>query len=383
MSKKILIVDDEPNMLRLGEYALKQEGYEILTAENGATALKRIQTEHPDLAILDVMLPDVSGIEVCRQLRANPKTANLPIIMLSARGRVQDKISGLKAGADEYLTKPIDWNEMVTRVSVLLERRRGLSEVREAKRGRVIGFWGAKGGVGTTTITVNIAAVLAQQSHSVLAAELTPGFSGFSAVVERVPNENLRHLLELPPEETDERAVATRLVSLPYGPRLLFGPQKVSEYKEIVPEKMPTIIQAMSKLADVVLLDIPALPSMATRAAIRECDFVALLIEPQPVCIAAGKVALETLSAWKVAGHQVGVIVVNQRPASLGIRMQEIKAQLNCNIIGLVPGAVDACMLAQRLGSPFVISQPEIAPSIALRDIANRLTSDSATFVNL
>lgn len=383
MSKKILVVDDEPNMLRLGEYALKLEGYEILTAENGATALNRIQTEHPDLVILDVMLPDISGIEVCRQLRANPKTANLPIIILSARGRVPDKISGLKAGADEYLIKPVDWDEMVTRVSVLLERRRGLSEVHEAKRGRVLGFWGAKGGLGTTTITINIAATLAQQSQSVVASELTPGYGGFSAMVDRAPTENLRHLLELPLEEINERAVATRLVSLPYGARLLFGPQKVSEFKEIAPEKITAIIQVMSKLADFVLLDIPALPSMATRAAIRECDFVALLIEPQPACIAAGKVALETLSAWKVAGHQVGVIVVNQRPASLGIRMEEIKAQLNCNIIGLVPAAVDACILAQRLGSPFVISQPQIAPTLATRDISNRLTSDRATFVNL
>ena len=113
MKAKILIVDDEPYLVRLMEYALKAEGHEIITAGTGTDAIKKAETEKPDLLILDVMLPDLNGIEVAQYLRAKPEFVHLPIIMLSALAQVTDKIEGLKAGADEYLTKPVDLREMV------------------------------------------------------------------------------------------------------------------------------------------------------------------------------------------------------------------------------------------------------------------------------
>ena len=104
MSARILVVDDEPSLLRLIAYVLETEGYETITASSGMEALDQVQTGQPDLVILDVMLPDISGIDVCQQLRDKPETALLPIIMLSARTQVPDKIRGLQAGADEYVT---------------------------------------------------------------------------------------------------------------------------------------------------------------------------------------------------------------------------------------------------------------------------------------
>ena len=121
MSKKILVVDDEPNMLRLGEYALKLEGYEILTAENGATALNRIQTEHPDLAILDVMLPDISGIDALKLLASDPETARIPVIALSANAMLHDIQKGKAAGFFRYLTKPVNVNELMTTLDSALD----------------------------------------------------------------------------------------------------------------------------------------------------------------------------------------------------------------------------------------------------------------------
>jgi len=123
MNEKILVVEDDPGALRLAQYVLQYEGYEVLTATNGLVGLKKAQTEQPDLVVLDVMLPGIDGFEICHRLRANPQTAQLPILMLSAKAQAVDKATGLKVGADDYLTKPADAAEIVRRVKKLLAEK--------------------------------------------------------------------------------------------------------------------------------------------------------------------------------------------------------------------------------------------------------------------
>jgi len=123
MKERILIVDDEENVLRVVGYALQTAGYDVVTADTGQEALVKVADAHPDLVILDRMLPDMSGSTVCTQLRAQSETSDLPILMLSARAQVADRISGLRVGADDYVTKPFEIDEIVTRVAGLLKRR--------------------------------------------------------------------------------------------------------------------------------------------------------------------------------------------------------------------------------------------------------------------
>jgi phosphate regulon transcriptional regulator PhoB len=121
-TKKILIVDDEPDILELISYNLKKEGFHLSTALDGEDALTKVRTDHFDLIILDLMLPGIHGIELCRILRNNPKTAHIPIIMLTARGEESDKVHGLETGADDYMTKPFSPKELIARVKAILRR---------------------------------------------------------------------------------------------------------------------------------------------------------------------------------------------------------------------------------------------------------------------
>ena len=108
MNETILIVEDEPQMLRLLGLTLEREGYRIVAAQTAVATRAQLQKTTPDLIILDVMLPDMSGLALCQELRQQPATAATPILMLSALGQVPDKVAGLKAGADEYVVKPIE-----------------------------------------------------------------------------------------------------------------------------------------------------------------------------------------------------------------------------------------------------------------------------------
>jgi two-component system alkaline phosphatase synthesis response regulator PhoP len=123
MNEKILVIEDNPNALRLMVYTLEQEGYQVITASDGLDGLTKAQDEHPDLAVLDIMLPGLDGYEICHQLRQKPETAALPIIMLSAKANQDDKDVGLKVGANDYLAKPADPATIVERVKALLDQR--------------------------------------------------------------------------------------------------------------------------------------------------------------------------------------------------------------------------------------------------------------------
>lgn len=122
MSVRILIADDEPNQLELLSFNLEQAGWQVSQAMDGQQALQMAQDEAPDLVILDWMMPCLSGMEVCRKLRAGDKTKGLPVIMLSARGEEGDRTLGLDNGADDYLTKPFSPRELIARVRALLRR---------------------------------------------------------------------------------------------------------------------------------------------------------------------------------------------------------------------------------------------------------------------
>lgn len=132
MSKtKILVVEDEEAIATLLEYNLKKEKFNVIVATDGEEALLNVEESAPDLIILDWMLPGVSGIEVCRRLRAKSETANIPIIMLTARSEEADRVRGLETGADDYLTKPFSTVELIARVRAVLRRiRPGLADDR-------------------------------------------------------------------------------------------------------------------------------------------------------------------------------------------------------------------------------------------------------------
>lgn len=122
MSEKILVVDDEPSIVELVSYNLKAAGYTVTTASDGMEALSMLESDPPDLVLLDVMLPELDGFSVCQRIR---KTHSVPIIMLTARGGEADKIWGLEIGADDYITKPFSPKEMLARVKAVLRRREG------------------------------------------------------------------------------------------------------------------------------------------------------------------------------------------------------------------------------------------------------------------
>ncbi|MDI6830608.1 MAG: response regulator [Actinomycetota bacterium] len=121
---RVLVVDDERNILDIIRFNLEVEGYEVITSRDGEEALRLVHELKPDLILCDIMMPEVDGLEVCRRLKADGRTNQIPVVMLSARTQAQDKVASIEAGADDFITKPFDFSDLVARITINLIRAR-------------------------------------------------------------------------------------------------------------------------------------------------------------------------------------------------------------------------------------------------------------------
>lgn len=122
MKAKVFLVEDDQSIVSLVQYNLQKEGFNVQTSGNGEEAIKDLKNYEPDLILLDWMLPDLSGLDICKSLKKDKKHKNIPIIMLTAKGQEEDKVSALNAGADDYITKPFGHAELIARINALLRR---------------------------------------------------------------------------------------------------------------------------------------------------------------------------------------------------------------------------------------------------------------------
>jgi len=171
MAHTILIVDDDPTLIEMLTFVLNRAGYDAVPARGGAQALEVLRSTPVDLVVLDVMLPDIDGFEVCRRIRALPDIGKIPILMLSARSRIGHKLSGFESGADDYVAKPADPKEIIARIGALLSR----SSQAHRALAPVVAMVGVKGGAGTTTTAVNVGVVLAAAHERTVLVEVSRG----------------------------------------------------------------------------------------------------------------------------------------------------------------------------------------------------------------
>jgi phosphate regulon transcriptional regulator PhoB len=133
-TEKIVVIEDETDILEVIAYNLKREGYEVITSTSGEDGLEKIEKAHPQLVVLDLMLPEIDGIELCRKLKADPVTQSIPVIMVTAKGEESDVVLGLGVGADDYLTKPFSPRELTARVKAVLRRSKSRTETDRRER---------------------------------------------------------------------------------------------------------------------------------------------------------------------------------------------------------------------------------------------------------
>jgi len=381
VAEKILIVDDDLESLKLIGLMLQRRGYQIIAAQGGAQALSKAEAEQPDLVILDVMMPDMDGYEVTRRMRANAKTAHIPIIMFTAKTLVGDKVAGFQAGADDYLTKPIHPAELASRVeAVLLRSSRTRTETGGRTHARIVGIIGVKGGVGTTTLAINMAVALAQTStqdnpRRVILADLHSNAGDVALQLSLTRSAGLPTLLSRKPEEINAKAVEAILVGHVSGVRMLLmpGEQRI-DTQQISGEYAEVIIHHLGNLGDVVVLDLGSRLDEGVKSALPLCSRLVIALEPQRTAVLSAQALIERVEGMGVGPDRLVTVVVNRSPSASTLSKSTIEGLLGRDVVAIIPPGPEVAFQALEQGQPIIMVQPGNIVSDQFRELARFVT---------
>ena len=206
-----------------------------------------------------------------------------------------------------------------------------------------------------------------------IAVELRPHFGSFTAHLGHTPEETLRDLLGLDVGRINGRMLKMHLTQDPIGMQVLYGPNDFDAEEQITAEQSAAIVDGLASLADYVLLDLPSSPASSTEAALRLCESIYLMVTPEPASVSAAKGMLELLKQWGIGRGVVEIVVVNQAPLAVAVKINEIGEELNSDIIAIIPPVADACVASQQRGRPLSVIQPQNPAVARFVELAERL----------
>ena len=365
MAEKILIIDDDVDTLKLVGLMLQKQSYQIVAANNGLQGLEQAETENPDLILLDVMMPGMDGYEVAKRLRANPLTANTPILMFTAKTQLDDKVTGFEAGADDYLTKPTHPSELNAHVKALLARtskgKVATSPLPAEKRALTIGILSPRGGQGVSTLAVNLGGALQQATKTdVIVAELRPGMGTLGPDLGELKPQALLELLSGNIADMTRQKVKEVLFVHETGLRLLFGsvqPKEAVRAKDVAP--LEALVNRLSYLTPYLVLDLGAGLTSLAQKLITSCNLIFVIAEPVANAVIHSKMLIDDLIELGIPKTNIQVVVVNRIRSDTQLSMPQMESQLGLTPVVAITPAPELFYTAARMKTIAIVSRPD------------------------
>jgi CheY-like chemotaxis protein/MinD-like ATPase involved in chromosome partitioning or flagellar assembly len=385
MSEKILIIDDDLDTLRLVGLMLQRQGYHISAATNGQQGLEKAFEEDPDLILLDVMMPDMDGYEVTRRLRQNPSTVETPILMFTAKTQLDDKVSGFEVGANDYLTKPTHPSELQARVKTLLaragEKKTEISSTKDENHGYIIAVLGARGGLGTTTMAVNLGAGLHSRTKAeTIVAEMLPGQGTLALDIGVTSSKGLVDLLSLNKlSEITRDRVREALASHGSGLKLLLAsdrPRDMHLINQIA--NYEAIVKRLSTLARFVVLDLGVgIPPFAEKI-LPLSDELFIVLEGVPNTIIHAKALIDDIAALGITKKNIKVVLNNRIRSDTQLPSSQVQAKLEHEILSTLTPAPELFVQATRTQLPAILCQPDSLTARQITKLVEFITEREA-----
>jgi pilus assembly protein CpaE len=371
MSIRILVVDDTELNLKMVSAILVKDGYEVITARNGFEALELIKSAPPALAILDVMMPDMDGYTLCERLRKTPITAKIPIIILTALSGVEDKIRAFDSGADDFLAKPFEPQELRARIKVLLRRVLDQEPMQtNVVSGKVIAVFSLRGGVGVSMLASNLAAALAQIWGPPSALIDLAFMNGQSALLLDLPLRNTwADLSHSPVNEMDMDLLNSVLLRHDAGVHVLASPRRPQDAEGITADHVQHAIELLRSYYHHIVLDLPHDFSETTLSGLDMADQILLMLSPETASVRCAANALATFEQLHYPPDRI-TLVLNWPFKGKGLSLAGIEAALKKEIGVVIPYAGEAVVASIMYGKPSTLKMPLDPLGAFLEDLA-------------
>lgn len=364
---KILVVDDSKLAAKMVQDRLVSKGYEVSVAFSGEEALAEVRDEVPDLVVSDLTMPGMDGYELCQRLRRDPTTAEVPIILLTSRGKISEKEAGFEAGADDYLVKPVVPAELELKIKVLLGRTQA---TRAASEGRVISVFSLRGGVGVTSLAVNLAVSLAQMWQVEVPLIDLALESGHGALMLNLkPKYTLAELSQRTEESIDQELLDGYLVHHESGVRLLAAPPSPEQADLVTPDLPHTVLPMLKSKFEYIVVDTASSFSEITLAALDLSDLIIVVLSPD---LASLKVSAATMDVFQALGYPKErlAVVINLIFPQSGLPPKKIEAALGLPVNVVIPYERTLFVEAINSGVPAVWGYPTASASTTIGQLA-------------
>lgn len=370
---RILVVDDSRLAQKMIRDRLESAGYTVVTASSGEEALAWLQREVPDLVISDVVMPGIDGYELCRRMRKQPRLANVPVILLTARGGISEKVAGFEAGADDYLVKPFDPVELELRVKVLLARSRVAAAGEQKPRGKVISVFSLRGGVGVSTLAVNLAYALAKgQDRPVALADLALESGHAALMLDLRPRLSWADLAQQEAGGLDVEMVQRAMVRHESGIQLLAAPPSPALSELVSPRAVNTILSMLVEHYAYVVVDTAPSLNEVTLAALDLSDTILLLLAPELASLKLASISLEIFDSLGYPASRT-LLVVNWTFPQGGLGQKHIESALHKSVRAVIPYEKMAVVQAINRGIPLLQFAPSSPVSEAIAELARQI----------
>lgn len=372
---KILVVDDSATNRALVRAAMEKAGFQVLEAEDAEVALNLLTTEVADLIITDVMMPKVDGYELVRRIRKNPVLAGVPVIVLTAKGELADKVAGFEAGADDYLVKPVEIEELQLRVRALLARRGVTPTLRgEVPRlGRIFAVFGCKGGVGTTTIAANLAIALydKKKDREVALIDADLSFGDLALHMNVPPVHTISDLVSYT-HELDDSLLAQVMVEHPSGVKLLLGPPRPERAEEVSATLMTAVLDVAARNFDYIVVDTQRVYNSNTLVVLDKADVVLLVLTADIGALRNASLFLTLAESLGYPRNKV-MPILNGVGVPMGIEMRDVRRVLGGkDPVAIDSGGMEVAKSANK-GEPVMLSSPRNKMARAVKALAKEL----------
>jgi pilus assembly protein CpaE len=370
MPDTIYVVDDNEINLKMVSTTLRNAGYDVVTAQSAAVALSDIGTVRPVLAILDVMMPDVDGYELCRQLRSRPDTARLPIIILTTLTEIDERLKAFEAGADDFIAKPFNPQELQARVKVLLRRFTPQEAPQASLEAETTAVFSLRGGVGVSTVAANLAVGLAQIWASPVCLVDMALLNGQASLMLDVPLRNSwGDLAAARVQEIDLDMLHQVLLSHESGLRVLAAPKRAEDAEMLDVEHVKHTLGLLKSQFEYLVFDLPHDFSATTLAALDAADRIVLLLAPELSSVRSASVAIEVFDKLGYPPEKIKLLL-NWTFSGKGLARAEIEKAIKKKVDIVLPNVGDALVNALTYGKPPVFKDPNGPIGALFEDLA-------------